>query len=104
MPSQNRYAGKPLLRILECYVLWAIGKLSETDELKLRGMESQLCQALRQQGNWREVVEKTMELPSNTPELIRENWEKNLSIAQRQQIELTGQQFAEMFVDNNLVC
>jgi hypothetical protein len=102
MPTANRYARKPLLRVLECYVLWAIGELGETEELKLRGMEPQLRQALKQQGNWREVVEKTMELPSNMPELIRINWEKNQAIAKQQHIELTGQQFAEMFVDSNL--
>ena len=102
MPTVNRYAGKPLLRVLECYVLWAIGELSEAEQAKLCGMEPQLRQALKQQGNWREVVEKTMELPANMPELIRANWIKNQGIAQQQGVELTGQHFAEMFVDNNL--
>jgi len=102
MPTANRYAGKPLLRVLECYVLWAIGELGEVEQAKLCGMEPQLRQALKQQGNWREVVEKTMELPANMPELIRANWMKNQGIALQQGIELTGQHFAEMFVDNNL--
>ena len=102
MPNTNRYTGKPLLRILECYVLWAIGQLSETEETKLQGMEPQLRQTLKQEGNWREVMEKTMELPGNMPELIRMNWEKNQAIAMQQCSELTGQRFAEMFVDSNL--
>jgi formate dehydrogenase maturation protein FdhE len=98
-----RYEGKPLLRILECYVLWAIGELGNVEEAKLSGMEPQLRQALKQQGNWREVIEKAMEFPGNMPEMIRANWEKNQSIAKQQHRELAPQQFAEMFVDSNLV-
>lgn len=102
MTSNRRYAGKPLLRVLECYVLWAIGELPESEEAKLRGMEPSLRQALKQQGGWREVIEKTMELPANMPELIRATWQKNQAIAQQQRLALSAQQFAEMFVDSNL--
>ena len=97
-----RYDGKPLLRILECYVLWAIRELGEREDATLRDMEPQLRQALGQQGTWPEVVAGAMALPSNMPELIRENWRKNRDIAEQQGIALAGQQFAEMFVDNNL--
>jgi hypothetical protein len=102
MNPSSRYTGKPLLRILECYVLWAIGELPESEEARLRGMEPNLRQALKQQGGWREVIEKTMKLPASMPELIRANWQKNQTIAQQQRVELSAQQFAEMFVDSNL--
>ena len=31
MTSNTRYQGKPLLRLLECYVLLAIGRLGEKE-------------------------------------------------------------------------
>lgn len=101
MPTRDRYTNKPLLRILECYVLSAIGELSNDQSEMLLKMEPQLRLALKQDGHWRELVEKAMELPSDMPELIRGNWEKNVALAQQQHVSISGQQFAEMFVDAN---
>lgn len=70
MSKLGRYAGKPLLRILECYVLWSIGELSESDETNLREIEPQLRRVLKQQGDWCEVIQKEMELSEDMPEII----------------------------------
>ena len=103
MITENRYFNKPFLRILECYVLKAIGELTTTEETTLRAMESRLCQIFKQQGDWLEIVERTMDLPKEMQDIIREKWVENQKIARKQQITLTGQKFAEMFVDNNFV-
>jgi len=102
MASGNRYIGKPLLRILECYVLWAIGELGEQEERILQEMEPNLRKTFNQPGEWRDIVASVMELPKDMPELIRSCWAKNQEIAKQHNTTLTGQQFAETFVDNNL--
>lgn len=98
-----RYQGRPLLRLLECYALWAIGQLPATEESRLRDMTPKLQTVYGVQGNWQQVVAAAVQLPPNMPEMIRDVWAKNTEIAQKNQLTLTPQQFAEMFVDQNLV-
>lgn len=104
MTASNRYDGKPMLRLLECYVLWAIGKLEPKEEQALAQMEPKLRKVLNQPGNWREIIAGAMSLPANMPELIRTNWAENLVIAEQHSATLAPQQFAEMFVDDNFAC
>ena len=103
MASNPRYQGKPFLRLLECYVLWAIGELSGKDADTLQAMTPKLQQIYGIQGDWQAVVAAAMHLPPNMPSLVRSAWAKNIEIAQKQQATLTPQLFAEMFVDQNLV-
>jgi hypothetical protein len=103
MNASSRYAGKPLLRLLEGYVLRAIGALSPGDEERLRSMEPQLGRVYGRVGTWMEIIASEMELPANMPELIAETWRRNQNVAKANGLELTAQQFAEMFVDQNLV-
>jgi len=97
-----RYQGKPLLRLLECYVLWAIDELGEEQATSLREMTPKLQSIYRMDGNWQEILVAIMEMPPNMPTLIRELWSKNIEIAQKAGDTLTPQLFAEMFVDQNL--
>lgn len=101
--SPNRYAGKPLLRLLELYVIWALGKLPDEDAERLRGMAPKLTEAFGGDGTWQSALVTTMKIPANMPELIRDMWAKNQEVASANQVELRPQQFAEMFVDHNLV-
>jgi len=103
MALTNRYTGKPLLRLLECYVLWAIGELERKEEATLEQMEPKLRQVFKQQGEWREIVARVISMPPNMPELIRAKWAENLEIAKQHTAMPTPQQFAEVFVDSNLV-
>lgn len=54
-------------------------------------------------GDWQQIIHEVMELPPNMPTVIRELWEKNTAIAKKNGATLAPQQFAEMFVDNNLI-
>ena len=92
-----------MLRLLECYVLWAIGKLEIKDEETLCQMEPKLRQVFKQEGDWREIVPRVMSLPPNMPDLIRAKWDENLEIAKQRSATLSPQQFAEMFIDANLM-
>jgi len=103
MTPPGRYQGKPLLRLLECYVLWAIGELQDEDAKKLEAMTPKLQSVYGVQGDWQAVVAAAVDLPSNLPDLIRESWAKNSDIAKKAGAVLSPQQFAETFVDRNLV-
>jgi hypothetical protein len=98
-----RYDGKPLLKILECYVLKAIGKLPELEDGKLNMITPNLAQIYSHNGTWVEIITTIMKFPPNMPTLINEMWEKNQAVAKRENLVLTPQQFAEMFVDQNFV-
>jgi hypothetical protein len=98
-----RYQDKPLLRLLECFVLKAINELSVADAENLRLMQPKLAQIYGEQGSWDQIIAATMHFPENMPTLIREMWDRNQAIAKQQNATLSPQQFAEMFVDQNLV-
>jgi hypothetical protein len=102
MSAPARYRGKPLLKLLECYVLWTIDHLSEADSHMLTQMTPKLESVYGVNGDWRQIIVAVMNLPPNMPELIRNMWARNTEIARRAGTALTPQQFAEMFVDKNL--
>jgi hypothetical protein len=97
-----RYEGKPLLRLLECYVLWAIDQLPEKDAKSLSQITPYLQSTYRIEGDWPHVIAAAVHLPPHMPTLIRDMWAKNTDIAQKSGVVLTPQRFAEMFVDENL--
>lgn len=102
MNNSTRYQGKPLLRILECYVLKSIGYLSPEDATRLTMMQPKLAQLYGKNGSWDQIIVSVMELPDNMPELIRQVWNRNKDIAATSNQNLRPQDFAEMFVDMNL--
>lgn len=101
--NADRYAGKPMLRLLELYVIWSLDRLSEDDAKRLQSMAPKLSETFGGDGTWQDAIATTMELPGNMPDLIRDMWIKNQKIAVENGVELPAQKFAEMFVDNNLV-
>lgn len=103
MTANPRYLGRPLLRLLECYVLWAIGHLSEKDSRTLASMTPKLRATYGSEGDWHDVVASAVKLPANMPSMIQIMWTKNTKIAQEHNTVLAPQEFAEMFVDQNLV-
>lgn len=102
MNQNSRYNGKPLLRLMECYVLDAIGHLTQSDEANLQAMTPTLAHIYQQQGTWNEILAATMALPPDLPQKIAALWQRNQEIADAHGIELAPQSFAEMFVDQNL--
>lgn len=100
--SSARYEGKPLLRLLECYTLKVINELSPADEANLAAMVPKLEQVYKQCGSWSEIIAAVMKFPASMPTLIMEMWKRNQEIAKANNLSLSPQQFAEMFVDQNL--
>lgn len=103
MGEIDRYAGKPLLRILECYVLHAIGELDADTQEKLVALSPRLGKVYGRTGDWIAIVSSELNLPDNLPALIVDSWHQNQRIAREHHLPLTPQRFAEMFVDDNLM-
>jgi hypothetical protein len=103
MASDNqRYQGKPLLRLLECYVLWSLGELPEGDAAKLTAMAPKLRSVYGVDGEWHHIIASAVNLAPDTPARIRDLWARNTEIARKSGATLTPQAFAEMFVDRNV--
>jgi hypothetical protein len=69
-----RYAGKPFLQLVDCYVLDAIGYLDAVSDAKLAVMEPKLHAEYGVTGHWREIVEARMNFPAGFRGAVREVW------------------------------
>lgn len=66
----DRYKTRPLLRLLECYALAIVGALDPSTE-------SAAAVAVRVtygDGDWKEVLLRTLKLPASIDEDIRDNY------------------------------
>jgi hypothetical protein len=97
-----RYQGKPLLRLIELYIIDAIGALTPNDAKNLEAMTPKLLQIYGATGDWRSAVAKAMHFPESMPEDIRKLWNKNQEIAKQNGATLSAESFAMMFVDANI--
>lgn len=97
----SRYEGKPLLRLVELYVLWAISEISPQDEQRLHEMTPQLQSLYGIGESWHEIIASVVKMPSDAPEALRGMWLRNLELARQNDLTLAPQQFAEMVADQN---
>jgi hypothetical protein len=101
MNSNARYDGKPLLRVLDLYVLWAIGELPPDQEDGLKRMAPKLQARFGGGGQWHEAIELAVRIEPDTLEQIRGMWARNLEIARANGLTLSPEEFAMMVVDSN---
>ncbi len=99
--TNDRYNGRPLVRLAELYVLWVIGHLATADESNLKRMTPKLRETFGVDGEWHHVIAAVLQLSPQSADTIRQMWTRNCEIAARNNLQLTAQQFAEMFVDKN---
>jgi len=52
----TRYAGKPFLRLIECYILGRIGELDGKQGAVLEGMTPKLRATYNRAGTWQNIV------------------------------------------------
>lgn len=97
----DRYSAKPFLRLLECYVLNAIGQLEEQQRVTLQKMEPKLEHVYSRKGSWLEIVRAQMDFPESLPMQIQTIWEKYLAAAKQQGVSVDPNEFAMGFVDSN---
>lgn len=98
----NRYAKRPLVRLVELYVLHALDALSASEIETTAKLAPYLARTYRRTGTWVEILSAELEFPPNLPDLIRAMWARNQEIARQNNAVLTAQVFAEMFVDSNI--
>jgi hypothetical protein len=98
----SRYEGKPLVRLLECYVLDAIGQLSPADRSNLERMTPKLQDVYKLDGDWRSIVSQVMHFSGTLDGNIRFLWTRNRELATKHGEELLAEDFARMVVDENL--
>jgi hypothetical protein len=97
----DRYAGKPFLRLLECYVLNAIGQLDDGQRAALVKMESKLASVYKVDGGWLDIVSAQMNFPESLPGQINDIWSRYLDQAKVQGMSVDPGEFAMLFVDQN---
>jgi len=103
MSDNVRYDGKPLLRLLELYVLKVLDELPSVEQETLTRLAPKLQAIYGGNGQWHEAIEAAVHMPKDMPQVIRDMWAKNLEIARANNVpSLSAQKFAEMFVDENL--
>src|SRR5438445_7125 len=67
----GRYSGRPLVPLLECYVLWAIGELGEEQSAILAEMTPALRSIYHADGDWPDVIAAAMAWRPDMPRRIR---------------------------------
>ncbi|MFI8616459.1 hypothetical protein ACIGHN_13240 [Acidovorax sp. NPDC077693] len=92
----ERYQGRPLLIILERYVLSCIDQ--NDDEATMVAIVQKVWGGGQ---DWKLTVREQLELPETIDEAIRGVWAKNQLIATQKKVSLHPVQFAKMFVDSN---
>jgi hypothetical protein len=103
MTDGYRHAGKPFLRMIELYVLWAIGELPQANQDSLNNIAPKLQSMYGGGGEWHEAIAAAMHMPLEMPAAIRDMWVRNLEIARANEVTLPPEKFAEMFVDENFL-
>ena len=99
--EESRYEGRPLLRLLESYVLSSIGHLGEDQEHALNLMAPMLAETFGVRASWFDIVAIHMEFPASLPQKIKQIWEDGLVRANALNFEVHPEEFARQFVDVN---
>ena len=75
----DRYAGRPLVRLLDAYVLDVLGALDEQTAALARSLAPKAAAALGVEGgSWQEVIEKAMDIPPSAQNELRAMWEQHV--------------------------
>src|SRR5205814_4438847 len=79
-----RYEERLFLRLLECYVLDAIGELNPDQALHAGEDDPESAAHGGVTVTWSEIVAAQMQFPANLATSLREMWHRNLAMAQEQ--------------------
>lgn len=71
----TRYAGKPFLRVVECYILDRIGQLDGKQRAALEGMAPKLRATYHRDGTWQDIVAAQMEFNDLFDSHVHASWD-----------------------------
>jgi hypothetical protein len=97
-PKSDRYKGKPLLILLENYVLDCIGHLPQEN---VEAITSVVQRVYGGGGDWKATLRSTLQLSESLDESLRRMWLRNQEIAKQANQTLLPEDFARMVVDQN---
>ena len=99
--GQDRYQGRPLLRLLDCYILDTIGELPPQQKETLQKLEPRLQQAFGSAGDWRSIVEEQTGLLPSAALAMETLWAGFQQTEQRLGNQARPADFVREFVDQN---
>lgn len=94
----DRYDNRPLLVMVENYILDCIGELQPQEQDAIAKL---VQHALEPQEDWRQTLRDYLHFDAGMDEELRELWKNNREIAREHDTELTAIHFARMVVDDN---
>lgn len=97
----SRYEGRPLLRLLECYVLAIIDELKDSQRETLQRMEPKLAQIYGKGGSWMEIIRSEMGFSASLPKEIYETWQRYCEKSHTDGIAVDPEEFAIKFIDQH---
>lgn len=103
MNEATRYDGRPFLRLLDCYVLRAIGQLDEAQDAALQAIEPQLGELYGKESTWFEAVADQMQFPEDIEASIQQLWVATLTKAEEMDMQVDPSDFTRQFVDMNFL-
>lgn len=102
MPAADRYAGKPLLRLVEAFILDTIGELSPAQRAAAEQMTPKLQALYKSTSTWQGIVVEIMQWDESIGSSINAMWENNQAIARANGVTLSPSEFAILFADANV--
>lgn len=97
--NSSRYDGKPLLRLVELWILWIIGEIDPQDVARLTEMEPSLRQTWSLDGAWHEMIEELLQLPPAMRDELRAMWQRNLQTAREHGVPASVEMFSQSIAD-----
>ena len=94
----ERYAGRPLLVVLENYVLDCIGELPPDKQAAVRSIVQRVWGG---GDDWKATVRGQLHLEASMDESLRGMWSRNQERAKQNNQQLHPVQLAKMVVDQN---
>jgi hypothetical protein len=96
--TDERYKGKPLLILLENYVLDCIGQLPKD---KVPTITSMIQRVYGGGEDWKATLRTALQLDGSLDECLRQTWAGNQDLAMKAKQTLSPEEFARMVVDSN---
>lgn len=95
--NSDRYKGKPLLILLENYVLDCIGLPKD----KLPTITAMIQRVYGGGDDWKATLRSTLHLDDSLDENLRQMWVRNQDLSRQANQTLVPEDFARMVVDQN---
>lgn len=96
--ANGRYDGRPLLILLENYVMSTVGCLAPDKEQLVASITQRLFGG---DTDWRATLRKTLHLEDSLDDSLRQMWSDNQQRAQEAGTTLSAEDFARSIADQN---